>query len=79
MIFEETLMIAGNEEMPTHDKTDVMIGNNGNGYARISALSVMSKDNYLESLKSDYGTLSPTFDPEIEKLYQKYEKSIIQL
>ena len=29
-------MKAGNEEMPTHDGTSTMIGNDGNGYAKIS-------------------------------------------
>lgn len=34
--FTKTDMAAGNEEMPTHDGITVMIGNEGNGYAKIS-------------------------------------------
>ena len=34
--FNNTMMYAGNEEMPTHDGTSTMIGNSGNGYAKIT-------------------------------------------
>ena len=33
--FTETEMIAGNQTMPTHDGTSTMVGNLGNGFARI--------------------------------------------
>ena len=35
-VFNNGLMRSGAEEMPTHDGNDVMIGNTGNGYAKIS-------------------------------------------
>lgn len=34
--FSSPINIAGNESMPTHDGTSTMIGNQGNGYAKIS-------------------------------------------
>ena len=36
--FTDPVMYAGNEEMPTHDGTGTMIGNSGNGYAKITYL-----------------------------------------
>ena len=50
--------------MPTHDGTDTMVGNSGDGYARISfETSLLDEDNYLKELSNDYGTLSPSFNP----------------
>ena len=37
-VFNNSQMIAGNEEMPTHDGLSTMIGNGGNGYAKITYL-----------------------------------------
>lgn len=34
--FTDTVMKAGNESMPTHDGESTMIGNTGNGYAKIT-------------------------------------------
>lgn len=34
-VFKNTVMKAGNEEMPTYDGTSTMTGNSGNGYAKI--------------------------------------------
>ena len=39
-IFTNTEMLAGNAEMPTHDGKDTMIGNTGNGHAKIKLVSV---------------------------------------
>lgn len=36
--FSNTVMKAGNEEMPNQDKTGTMIGNTNNGYALIQYL-----------------------------------------
>lgn len=36
--FDNAVMYAGNESMPTHDGTGTMIGNNGDGYAKISLI-----------------------------------------
>lgn len=33
---ENSKAIAGNQNMPTHDGTSTMIGNSGNGYAKIT-------------------------------------------
>ncbi len=41
-VFIDMEMIAGNTEMPTHDGKDKMVGNNGNGYARIKLINVVS-------------------------------------
>lgn len=39
MVFTNTLMKSGNEEMPSYTGDSFMIGNAGNGYARISLLN----------------------------------------
>ncbi len=67
MIFTDTIMKSGNEEMPTHDETNVMTGNLGNGYAKITSFVVLSKDNYLKKLSSNYGKLNQEFNPLIEE------------
>lgn len=36
--FKNAVMYAGNEEMPTHDGNSTMVGNSGNGYAKISLI-----------------------------------------
>ena len=56
--------IAGNAKMPSYDHNDIKYGNNGNGYAVITLLSKTSKDNYLSSLTTDYGTFDKVFNPE---------------
>ena len=38
IVFTNTVMKSGNEEMPTHDNTGKMTGNTGNGYALISLI-----------------------------------------
>ena len=35
-VFKETKMLSGNETMPSHDGTTSMVGNTGNGYAKVS-------------------------------------------
>ena len=39
-IFENTNMSSGLESMPTHDGTSTMTGNSGNGYAKITLVSL---------------------------------------
>lgn len=41
-IFDSTFMIGGNEFMPTYDWKSTMIGNRGDGYARITLLSIIN-------------------------------------
>ena len=36
--FTDTVMAAGDESMPTHDGSSTMVGNTGNGYAKITNL-----------------------------------------
>ena len=38
-IFNKSIIIAGNDTMPTHDGKDIMDGNKGNGYAKITLIS----------------------------------------
>jgi len=38
LVFNNSLMIAGNEEMPTYSGDDTKIGNTGNGYVKIKYL-----------------------------------------
>ena len=59
--FTDTLMIPGNQTMPTHDGASDQIGNSGNGYAKVSM--ELSQDAYLNDLSSDYGVWSDEFDP----------------
>lgn len=47
------IMKAGNELMPTHDGTSTMIGNSGNGYAKISYVgdTITRKDTRLNNVR----------------------------
>ena len=47
------VMKAGNELMPTHDGTSTMIGNSGNGYAKISYVgdTITRKDTRLNNVR----------------------------
>ena len=38
LVFSNAIMIAGDESMPTHSNTSTMIGNSGNGFAKITYL-----------------------------------------
>src|SRR5574344_1830099 len=51
LIFNNTNMIAGNASMPTHDGTSTMTGNSGNGYAKITLVS-------LSDIGKQYNTMS---------------------
>ena len=75
--FENTVMVDGTgynwtttrttkTGMPTIDGTSTENGHDGNGYAKITLKELFSKDNYLNLLQTDKGTLSPSFDPIIE-------------
>ena len=72
-VFTDAVMKAGNEGMPTHDGTSVMTGNTGNGYAKITPI-LTSNDNYLSELTTDYGKLSPSFDPLVEEYILTLDK-----
>ncbi|MBR1416538.1 MAG: cadherin-like beta sandwich domain-containing protein, partial [Bacilli bacterium] len=64
--FYDTNMISGNLSMPNTAGTATETGHTGNGFLKITELQTKSKDNYLETLTIDNGTLSPSFDPTIE-------------
>lgn len=49
-IFSNGIMIAGNDSMPNHDGTGTMVGNTGNGYAKISLLSSSPKSYTMTNL-----------------------------
>ena len=71
--FDEAVMLSGEEEMPNHDGSSTMIGNAGNGYARITQI-LLNEDNYLNNLYSDYGTWNKSFD----SLVYDYEVHLTQ-
>ena len=54
MKFTKAEMVAGNQTMPTHDGEDVMTGNSGNGYAKITLLKDPSQNNLLKELQISY-------------------------
>ena len=62
--FTDSEMKAGNEEMPNYSGTKTMVGNEGNGYAKITAMPLTS-NMYLSSLTTDFGMLSPSFSPDV--------------
>lgn len=52
--FTDTIMSSGEESMPTHDGTSTMVGNSGNGYAKITNLltNAVTVFNYTGSSQS---------------------------
>lgn len=62
-VFDNTVMTSGTETMPNHTETDTMTGNEGNGYAKIKFLNLLSGDYYLTKITSDIGTFDKDFDP----------------
>ena len=59
--------------MPTFDGTSTMTGNKDDGYAKITPL-LFDNDNFLSSLSSSVGTLSPTFDPVVDEYYLELDQ-----
>ncbi|MCR4581170.1 MAG: InlB B-repeat-containing protein, partial [Bacilli bacterium] len=55
-VFDDTVMLSGNQEMPSRSGDSTIVGNTGDGYAKISFLS--SDSNYYISLITYYGTIS---------------------
>ena len=64
---ENAKTVAGNGVMPTTDHRTIMYGKGGNGYALITLLEKVSRNNYLVSLSTDYGTISPSFETETQE------------
>ena len=79
-VFEDAVLLGGNEEMPTHDGNSTMTGNAANGYAKITP-HMPSKDNYLINLTTSVGTLSPSFDSIVENydIYLTVDDTEIEL
>ncbi len=67
---DDAITLLGYEEIPTHDGTDVMYGNSGNGYAKISYYNPDDLDKLI-SITTDKGTLTPAFS-ETEYEYSLY-------
>ena len=57
---KDTETLAGNQNIPTYDGTNVMRGNNAAGYAKISYYSTEDLDE-LKSISVDKGELNPEF------------------
>ena len=60
LIFYDTIMKAGNETMPTHDGASTMVGNSGDGYAKITVLIVDSgkvATNLIQNSSFESGTI----------------------
>ncbi|MDE5586969.1 MAG: hypothetical protein K2I72_01200, partial [Bacilli bacterium] len=55
--------IAGNQSMPNYTGTGTMTGNNGNGYAKITAQSEVKGDTFLDSITLNDGNISIDFAP----------------
>lgn len=72
LIFKNPEMYSGVEVIPTKDGTSTQTGNSGNGYARVQLIgdytpaeyqNSKSRDNYLNDLQSDVGTLTQASNP----------------
>ncbi|MDE5587251.1 MAG: cadherin-like beta sandwich domain-containing protein, partial [Bacilli bacterium] len=55
--------IAGNQSIPTYDGNNIMTGNLGNGYARITAKSGVMGDTFLDSITLNDGDIPIEFYP----------------
>jgi len=60
--FKNASMISGNQSVPTYDGTNVMTGNTGNGYAKITLMKEPSNDALLKQLQVSYGTEEHTIN-----------------
>lgn len=72
LVFKNPEMYSGVEVIPTKDGTSTQTGNSGNGYARVQLIgdytpaeyqNSKSRDNYLNDLQSDVGTLTQASNP----------------
>ena len=59
----DTEMIAGNAKMPNHDGSNLMSGNKGNGFARITANPGVVGDAFLDNIIIDHGNVTINFEP----------------
>ncbi len=56
-------MISGNQKMPNYDGTNLMDGNRGNGYAKITATPGIVGDTFLDNIIIDHGNVTIPFEP----------------
>ena len=63
-VFSNPVIADGASSMPNTAGTGTMTGNNGNGYAKITILSLDVGYPNLETLTIDNATIQPDFDPE---------------
>jgi len=59
----DTEMISGNQKMPNYDGTNLMDGNRGNGYAKITATPGIVGDAFLDNIIVDEGNVAINFEP----------------
>ena len=71
--------IAGNVNIPTHDGTSYMIGNTGDGYARISILNNASFEGDIINLAVQDYQISPRFVQAITDYYVEVEETNITI
>ncbi len=55
--------IAGNANMPTYDGNNTMLGNSGNGHAKITAKEVIMGDTFLDNIILNDGNIKIDFEP----------------
>ena len=60
------LTLDGSESIPTHDGNETMIGNLGNGYAKITFVSENNPNGEIINIITSAGTLTPNFDKNIK-------------
>ncbi len=79
LILTEGNTIAGNVNIPTHDGTSYMVGNTGDGYARISIVNNVSFDGDLVNLGVENYQISPGFVQAITDYYVEVEETSINI
>lgn len=65
--FDHILMLSGIDQQFSENGDPMGIGNPGDGYGKISVAKSRSNNNYLSSLTTSNGTLSPSFSPTVQK------------
>lgn len=65
--FDHVLMLSGEDEQFDENGNSMGIGNSGDGYGQISVSRHRSNNNYLASLTTSNGVLSPSFSSTVQK------------
>ena len=71
-VFTNTIMVDGDSSMPTHDGNERMIGNDGNGFIKISSTNVKDSDSKLVNYEKsyDYTGNYETFEAPVDGIYE---------